>query len=109
MTSSTSSWTRERNDRLRQPRPVTLSAYGLQQGAVNRVFAPECGFRNLPQRPPPEQCHRPINFGLCRTGLTASSKPIPADVNLGLFRWCRLSANGAIHVRGLGVVFVPNY
>jgi len=69
MTSSTSSWTRERNDRLRQPRPVTLSAYGLQQGAVNRVFAPECGFRNLRQRPPPRQCHRPINFGLCRTGL----------------------------------------
>jgi hypothetical protein len=30
------------------------------------------------------------------------------DVNLGLVCVCRLSENGAIHVRGLGVVYVPN-
>src|SRR5580704_3849878 len=38
-----------------------------------------------------------------------TSKPISAGVNLGLLRARRLSANGAIHVRGLGVVYVPSY
>ena len=40
---------------------------------------------------------------------TTSPKSISADVNLGLLRARRLSANGAIHVRGLGVVYVPSY
>ena len=66
------------------------------------LLRPNAGSRNLRQRSPPAQCHRPINFGVCRTEFTASSRPISADVNLGLFCARRLSENGAIHVRGLG-------
>src|SRR6202041_1613544 len=56
-------------DRPRQPRPVTLSACGLQQGAVNEVPRARMRSRNLRQRTLLAQCREPVNFGLCRAAI----------------------------------------
>src|ERR1700730_11283416 len=89
----------------------TSDAFGIWPPAGRRQLSLRARMR-VPQPAPKTAAWamlRACKFWPMPNGsLQASLKPISADVNLGLVSACRFSENGAIHVRGSGLVYVPN-